>query len=288
MPTETVYGLAADAANEAAVRRIFAVKGRPADHPVIVHIPGSEAMAMWASTVPRTAAVLADACWPGPLTVLVPRADHVLDVVTGGRPTVGLRVPAHPMALDLLHRFGGGVAAPSANRFGHVSPTTAAHVRTDLGRDVDLVLDGGACPVGVESTIVDCTVDPPQILRPGAIDEEQVARLLAGLNGVTSASGPSRASGMLASHYAPDATVELFDSLAEATARAAALATDGVQVDILDATGDLVDVAQQLYAWLRDADDRGMRVVCAVLPPPIGLGHAIRDRLIKAAALGPA
>jgi len=287
LPTETVYGLAADATNEIAVRRVFAVKGRPADHPVIVHVADAAAAWQWAATCPPAAALLADACWPGPLTLLVPRADHVLDVVTGGRPTVGLRVPAHPLALDLLRRFGGGVAAPSANRFGHVSPTTAAHVRADLGDDVDLVLDGGACPVGVESTIVDCTVDPPQILRPGAIDDEQVARLLEGLGGLAAASGPSRASGMLASHYAPDATVELFESPAAATVRADSLAAEGVLVDVLDTTGDLVAAAQQLYAWLRDADDRGIEVVCAVLPPPIGLGHAIRDRLQKAAALGP-
>lgn len=287
MPTETVYGLAADATNEAAVRRVFAVKRRPVDHPVIVHVADAASAWRWAATVPPAAALLADACWPGPLTILVPRADHVLDVVTGGRATVGLRVPAHPMALDLLRRFGNGVAAPSANRFGHVSPTTAAHVRADLGADVDLVLDGGSCPVGVESTIVDCTVDPPQILRPGAIDEEQVARLLLGVGGVAQASGPSRASGMLASHYAPDATVELFETLPAASARADSLAADGVLADVLDASGDLVAAAQQLYGWLRDADDRGITVVCAVLPQPIGLGHAIRDRLQKAAAVGP-
>ena len=285
MPTETVYGLAADASDEAAVRRVFTVKGRPADHPLIVHLAAAEAMPAWTSSIPPAAAVLADACWPGPLTVLVPRGDHVLDIVTGGRPTVGLRVPAHPMALDLLRRFGGGLAAPSANRFGHVSPTTAAHVRADFGAEVDFVLDGGACPVGVESTIVDCTVEPPQILRPGAIDEEQVARLLEGIGGVASASGPSRASGMLSSHYAPDATVELFETLATATARAESLTAHGMRVDVLDATGDLVVAAQQLYAWLRAADDRGIDVVCAVIPPPIGLGHAIRDRLQKAAAL---
>ena len=286
MPTETVYGLAADAGNEAAVRRVFAVKQRPADHPLIVHLASAASMPAWTASIPPAAAVLADACWPGPLTVLVPRAVDVLDVVTGGRPTVGLRVPAHPMAQELLRRFGGGVAAPSANRFGHVSPTTAAHVRADLGADVDVVLDGGACPVGVESTIVDCTVDPPQILRPGGIADEQIARLLDGIGGVASSSGPSRASGMLASHYAPDASVELFETSAAASARAEALTADGLRVDVLDATGDLVAAAQQLYAWLRAADDRDLDVVCAILPPPIGLGHAIRDRLLKAAALG--
>ncbi|MGZ4793328.1 MAG: L-threonylcarbamoyladenylate synthase, partial [Ilumatobacteraceae bacterium] len=159
IPTETVYGLAADASNAAAVQRIFAVKGRPVAHPLIVHLASAEQLAEWAATIPPAAALLADECWPGPLTLLVPRATHVLDVVTGGRSTVGVRVPAHPLTLELLAKFGGGLAAPSANRFGRVSPTTAEHVRADLGDDVVFVLDGGPCPIGVESTIVDCTVD---------------------------------------------------------------------------------------------------------------------------------
>jgi len=201
IPTETVYGLAADASNADAVHRIFAVKGRPVDHPVIVHIADPAEMGAWASSVPRSAALLGDACWPGPLTLLVPRGPNVLDAVTGGRSTVGLRVPAHPLTLELLHRFDGGLAAPSANRFGRVSPTTADHVRADLGDDVDFVLDGGPSPIGVESTIVDCTVDPPQVLRPGAITADEVAALLRMPLGA--ADGPSRAPGMLASHYAP-------------------------------------------------------------------------------------
>ena len=151
IPTETVYGLAADASNPDAVRRIFAVKGRPADHPLIVHLAAPSTRRLGGRRSRRRPRVLADACWPGPLTLLVPRAAHVLDVVTGGRSTVGLRVPAHPLTLELLARFGGGLAAPSANRFGKVSPTTADHVRADLGDDVDYVLDGGPCPVGVES-----------------------------------------------------------------------------------------------------------------------------------------
>ena len=178
IPTETVYGLAADASNPEAVRRIFAVKRRPADHPLIVHIADQAEMNDWAAILPDAAVILADACWPGPLTLLVPRGSRVLDDVTGGRSTVGLRVPAHPLTLELLHRFGGGLAAPSANRFGRVSPTTADHVRADLGDEVDFVFDGGPCPIGVESTIVDCTVDPPQVLRPGAITADEVAALL--------------------------------------------------------------------------------------------------------------
>jgi len=277
IPTETVYGLAADASNAEAVRRIFEVKRRPADHPLIVHIADQAEMAQWTSTVPVHASVLADACWPGPLTVLVPRGGHVLDAVTGGRETVGLRVPAHPLTLELLHRFGGGLAAPSANRFGQVSPTTADHVRTDLGDDVDFVLDGGPCPIGVESTIVDCTVDPPQVLRPGAITADEVARLLD--VSVAPAAGPSRAPGMLQSHYAPRCRVLLADDMTAARS----LADKRAGVEII-ADDDLVHYAQTLFARLRDADHRGVDTVIAVLPPAVGLGHAIRDRLTKAAA----
>lgn len=277
LPTETVYGLAADASNGDAVRRVFRAKGRPADHPLIVHVAHAEQLSDWASSVPPAAAVLADTCWPGPLTLLVPRATHVLDVVTGGRSTVGVRVPAHPLATELLHRFGGGLAAPSANQFGKVSPTTAQHVLDDLGNLVDYVLDGGACPVGVESTIVDCTVQPAQILRPGAIAAEQIDLLLRG--DVAAASGPSRAAGMMASHYAPSARVVLVDSAA--TAERVAASTPGSWV--LDRTDDLVSYARTLYADLRDADARGVAVVVAVMPPAAGIGHAIRDRLTKAA-----
>jgi L-threonylcarbamoyladenylate synthase len=281
MPTETVYGLAGDAENDAAVRRIYAVKGRPADHPLIVHLADVELLDSWASSVPPAAQVLADACWPGPLTLLVPAADHVSQHVTGGRGTVGVRVPAHPVALELLTRFGGGLAAPSANRFGHVSPTTAQHVLDDLGADVDLVLDGGPCPVGVESTIVDCTTPVPQILRPGGIPNEHIAALLGGE--MSEPSGPSRAPGMLVSHYAPRARVVLAESASEA---AALLARDpGARV--VDGTADLPMYAQRLYALLRDADSAGAHTVIAVMPPAAGLGHAIRDRLGKAAAARP-
>ncbi|MEO6124168.1 MAG: L-threonylcarbamoyladenylate synthase [Ilumatobacteraceae bacterium] len=283
LPTETVYGLAADASNEKAVRRIFAAKGRPVDHPLIVHVASADQLANWASSVPRAAALLAETCWPGPLTLLVPKAAHVLAVVTGGRDTVGIRVPAHAMAAELLRRFGGGLAAPSANRFGQVSPTTAAHVQADLGSAVDYVLDGGPSPIGVESTIVDCTVDPPQILRPGGIDNETIQALLGDLGG---ASGPSRASGMLASHYAPGCAVEVVESRVAADERSAVLAAAGQRVDVLDPTADLVTAARQLYVWLRAADERGLDTLVAVLPQPIGLGHAIRDRLLKAAGKG--
>lgn len=278
IPTETVYGLAGDASNEAAVRRIFEAKGRPADHPLIVHVAAAEQLADWAATVPTAAAVLADTCWPGPLTLLVPKAVHVLSVVTGGRETVGIRVPAHPLTTELLTRLSGGLAAPSANRFGKVSPTTAAHVIADLGSRVDYVLDGGACPVGVESTIVDCSVEPSQILRPGGISKEEISELLNGA--LAAADGPSRASGMLVSHYAPSARVVLADTVGEATAVAAR--TPGAW--ILDHSDDLITYARNLYADLRGADERGVQTIVAVMPAAHGLGHAIRDRLTKAAA----
>jgi L-threonylcarbamoyladenylate synthase len=282
MPTETVYGLAADATNAAAVVRIFEIKGRPADHPLIVHLADAGQLDDWAAVVPEPARLLADAAWPGPLTIIVPRAEGVLDEVTGGRDTVGLRVPAHPVAHRLLDSVGVGLAAPSANLFGAVSPTTARHVLDDLGDrldpDRDVILDGGACPVGVESTIVDCAVSPPQILRAGGIPVEDVRRLLSGA--VADASGPSRASGMLASHYAPRCAVRLVDSHDDAVALRAG--TPGGE--ILDLSDDLVRYARELYARLRDADERGARTVIAVLPPAVGLGHAIRDRLTKAAA----
>jgi L-threonylcarbamoyladenylate synthase len=276
IPTETVYGLAADASNAVAVAKIFAVKGRPAEHPLIVHIGAADQLHRWVASVPRAAALLADACWPGPLTLLMPRGADVLDIVTGGRPTVGVRVPAHPLTLELLSRFGGGLAAPSANRFGRVSPTTAEHVRADLGDDVDFVLDGGPCPIGVESTIVDCTVAPPQVLRPGGIPTEDIAALLGDTLGA--ASGPSRAPGMLAAHYAPRCRVVLVESVDEALRF-----VEGRDDAEVLYEPDLVRYAHTLYDRLRAADSRGIEVVVAVLPPAAGLGHAIRDRLTKAA-----
>lgn len=286
IPTETVYGLAADASNPDAVRRIFAAKGRPADHPLIVHVASAAELPRWAATVPPAARRLAEHCWPGPLTLLVPRAAHVLDVVTGGRPTVGVRVPAHPLTLELLDAFGGGLAAPSANRFGHVSPTTAAHVVADLGDRVDLVLDGGPCRIGVESTIVDCTVEPPQLLRAGGITPDEVEAVLQG--DLAEAGGPSRAPGMLTSHYAPRCEVRLTDARADADRTVTELLAEGRHAEVLDPGDDLVSAARELYARLRSAEDRGVEVLVAVLPPARGLGHALRDRLRKAAAPRPA
>lgn len=210
-PTETVYGLGADASNDKAVRRIFALKGRPSGHPLIVHIGDAGKLDLWARDVPASARLLAGACWPGPLTLVLRRSSLVSDVVTGGRDTVGLRVPSHPVALELLSTFGGGVAAPSANRFGRVSPTTAAHVAADLGAEVDLVLDGGPCEVGVESTIVDLTGEVPMLLRQGGISAEMIEGVI-GCAVETEFVGPVRAPGMPAAHYAPTARVVLIES----------------------------------------------------------------------------
>jgi L-threonylcarbamoyladenylate synthase len=286
IPTETVYGLGADADNASAVARIFAVKGRPTGHPLIVHISGAGQLADWATAIPPAADVLAATCWPGPLTVLLPRAARVLDAVTGGRDSVGLRAPAHPLTQELLIGSGRGIAAPSANPFGRVSPTTAGHVLADLGEHLDpamdVILDGGPSPIGVESTIVDCTTDPPQLLRPGGIPREDIERLLD--VGLQPAGGPSRAPGMLAAHYSPAATVELAADRRHAEEILARLERDGLRVAVIDYSDDLVAYARGLYQSLRDADSAGADRVVAVLPSPHGLGHAIRDRLQKAAA----
>jgi L-threonylcarbamoyladenylate synthase len=291
LPTETVYGLAADAGQADAVARIFAVKGRPADHPLIVHLGGAEHLDGWIDPdadddLLARVETLAGVCWPGPLTVLVPRGPRVLDVVTGGRRTVGLRVPAHPLTLEVLMRLGGGVAAPSANRFGKVSPTTAAHVVDDLASVLDpardAVLDGGPSPVGVESTIVDLTVTPPQVLRAGAIDAADIERILD--RPVAAAAGPSRASGMLVAHYAPECEVVLVEDAQAAAAEATARRDRGAAVAILDRTADLVVAARELYADLRRADADGLDALVVVLPPARGIGHALRDRLVKAEA----
>jgi len=286
IPTETVYGLAADAEDEEAVARIFEVKGRPVGHPLIVHLADAGELAGWAADVPPAAELFAAACWPGPLTLLLRRGRRVLDAVTGGRANVGLRVPAHQATTELLRRSGCGLAAPSANRFGRVSPTTAADVFADLGPLLDpardAILDGGASPVGVESTIVDCTTNPPQLLRPGGIPADDLERLLDAE--LAPASGPSRAAGMLTAHYAPAATVLLVDDRAAAARAVVAVERDGGRALVIDHGNDLVTYARMLYRQLRDADVEEATHVVAVLPPARGLGHAIRDRLTKASA----
>ena len=299
-PTETVYGLGADATNVDALARLYAVKGRPVDHPVIVHLADAAALDDWAADVPECARVLADAFWPGPLTVIVRRSARVPDAVTGGRATVGLRVPDQPVALALLRAFGGGVAAPSANRFGRVSPTTAADVRADLGADVDLVLDGGPCRVGVESTIVDCTADPPVIARLGGLPREAIEAAL-GRPVALADRGTVAAPGTLAAHYAPRARVRVVDA-ATAGARAGELLAAGRRVgilalerpaglphavEILDAPVDVDEYARVLYLRLREADTRALDDLLVVPPPAGGLGAAIADRVARAAAAEP-
>lgn len=303
MPTETVYGLAADASDPQAVARVFTVKGRPPGHPLIVHIGTDACLGEWARHVPEDALRLADAFWPGPLTLILPRHPSVSPVVTGGRDTVAVRVPAHPVARRLLACFGGGVAAPSANRFGRVSPTTAADVVADLGTLVDLVVDGGPCAIGVESTIVELTrheeafrgAPRVTILRPGGVSAGALEEVL-GCRVRAAASGPARAPGMLASHYAPR-TPLLVCRADEAPARVAALASSGARVGVLslggigdcdacvawDAGGDVALLARSLYRWLRQADAESLDVLVAVPPPPQGLGVAVRDRLRRAA-----
>lgn len=284
-PTETVYGLGADARNEAALRRVFAVKGRPGDHPLILHFADAESALAAASDVPPIARTLADALWPGPLTLVLRRATWVPDLVTGGQDTVGVRVPSHPVARALVTELGGPIAAPSANRFGAVSPTTAAHVRADLGKDVALVLDGGPAAIGLESTIIDLTCDPPVVLREGGVPREQLAALLA-LAPVGATASVNRAPGSLPSHYAPRAKVVLVGADALLTERER-LDEEGARVVVIDAPADddaLSTLAHDLYARLRAADAANTDVVLAVLPPERGLGAAIADRLRRAAA----
>jgi L-threonylcarbamoyladenylate synthase len=282
-PTETVYGLGADARHTRALERLYQVKGRPVRHPVIVHLVDGSRLEEWAGEVPPSARRLIEVFWPGPLTVVLRRHPSVLDQVTGGQDTVAIRVPAHPLALELLREFRGGLAAPSANRFGRVSPTTAEHVRADLGSDVDLVLDGGACRVGVESTIVNLADGEAQILRPGGVTQEDIERILGRRVRVPPAA-PIRAPGTLEAHYAPRARVEVLPE-DEIGARAEALRSAGRRVVVLE-RGDVA--ADRLYASLRRADADGADVILAPAPREEGIGRAVADRLRKAAGGGSA
>lgn len=294
-PTETVYGLGASARDPDAIARLYAVKRRPADHPVIVHLASADDLEAWATGVPPAARALADRFWPGPLTLVLRRAADVPDAITGGRDTVGLRVPDQPIARALLRALGDGIAAPSANRFGAVSPTTAEHVRASLGDDVEAILDGGPCGVGVESTIVDLS-DPggPLLLRAGGVPVEALAEALGGAPRADR--GPARAPGMLAAHYAPRARVEVCADAPALAARTRAL--DGPvgviappEIEplppgavVLGRPADAAAYAHDLYALLRSADEQALAVVLAVPPDAAGIGLAVRDRLTRAAA----
>ena len=297
-PTETVYGLGADASNPAAVRKIFAAKGRPADHPVIVHIAEAAELKHWAADVPRAAWTLAEKFWPGPLTMVFRRAPRVPDIVTGGQDTVGLRVPSHPVAQRLLKAFGGGIAGPSANRFGKLSPTAAEHVREELGDEVDLILDGGAAEVGIESTIVDLTRASPAVLRPGHITAAQIAAALATPLADPIAGRP-RVSGALESHYAPRLPLKLVhpDQIDQYLRTHA-----GTPIAVLsrrgrprESTATLWQVAPQspqeyarlLYGSLRRLDVSGCRMIVVEALPELPEWAAVRDRLKRAATPDP-
>ena len=277
MPTETVYGLAALASNEEAVRRVFDIKGRPYDHPLIVHLSPTEDLSQWGH-FNSDATALAQAFWPGPLTLLVPRTARVPDWVTGGRDTVAIRVPHHPVAESLLELVADGVVAPSANLFGKVSPTEANHVFNDLGKLVDYILDGGPSEHGVESTIVEC-IDTPTILRPGSISKDDIEAVLH--ISMQADTGESRAPGMLTSHYAPNAQVVLVETIEELRNQTSELSISGTRCISLQ-FDSVQEYAFRLYASLRQADETGVDVVVALLPPDQGLGVAIRDRLRKA------
>jgi L-threonylcarbamoyladenylate synthase len=296
-PTETVYGLGADACNAGAVARIYAVKGRPADHPLIVHVASMDGLGDWADDVPAYAISLARDFWPGPMTLVVKRSALAADFVTGGQDTVGVRVPDHPVALGLLEAFvragGKGVAAPSANRFGNVSPTTAQAVSDELRdylADGDLILDGGPCDVGVESTIIDCTGDAPKILRPGAITAQMITDStgleVAGQSSDSAAvdSNAIRVSGSLEAHYAPAATVVLDQS---PVAGQGFIAMADVEADEgvvrLAAPKTHEEFARVLYSALRAADQQGLAAVVVAQPAGDGIAVAIRDRLKRAA-----
>ncbi|HEY0733796.1 MAG TPA: L-threonylcarbamoyladenylate synthase [Herpetosiphonaceae bacterium] len=299
-PTETVYGLGADAANETAVRRIFAAKGRPADHPLIVHLPDVAALNDWARNIPPAAWQLAERFWPGPLTMILPKAAHVPDVVTGGQQSIGLRIPDHPVARALLHAFNGGIAAPSANRFGRISPTLAEHVQSELGDAVALIVDGGPCRVGVESSIVDLTGEQPALLRPGHISASQLADVL-GVAVAQPQRSTTRAPGTLASHYAPltrtsiverDALLQAIDELLHQGLRVAVLARQPAAIEDprvfwQPAAHDPEAYAHDLYAYLRQLDALQYDRILVEAVPEDESWLAVRDRLRRAAYTAP-
>lgn len=292
IPTETVYGLGADARNAEAVRKIFAAKGRPADHPLIVHLPGADHLGRWAREIPEAARRAAEQFWPGPLTLILKRQPDVPNVVTGGQDTVGLRVPDHPVARELLRQFDGGIAAPSANRFGRISPTTAVHVVEELGERVALVLDGGPCRVGIESTIVDFSGASLRILRPGAIDAATLSTVcgvpVAEFGGPVAAA--PRVSGSLEAHYAPRTPMRLVSGeelqKASCAARVGVIARQAApcaEANWLVLPGDAAGFAHDLYAALRLLDQRGLNEILVEAPPDDPAWLAVADRLRRAA-----
>lgn len=306
LPTETVYGLGADARNPSALAKIFAAKGRPADHPLIVHIPDVSHLEAWAREIPAAARQLAAAFWPGPLTIILKRqrggVNEVPDLVTGGQDTVGLRIPNHPLALQLLKQFNGGIAAPSANRFGRISPTTAQHVRDELGDSVALILDGGPCAVGIESTIVDLSCGEPVILRPGMISARQIETALH--QHVAADAGPEegakrmtpRVSGSLAAHYAPATpmrcvpSAEMLRQVQQALSAGQRVAILALQLPVAhehlqwqQAAAEPIQYAHDLYANLRALDQERADLILVEAPPQLPEWLAVNDRLTRAA-----
>ena len=288
-PTETVYGLGADASNPEAVARLYAVKRRPADHPVIVHFGSAQEAFQWGKDVPESARVLAQRFWPGPLTLILKRSNKAKDFVPGGQPSVGVRVPSHPVAQELLKAFGSGIAAPSANRFGFVSPTTAAHVHEDLASDVDLVLEGGAAEIGIESTIVDLSSPKPVLLRPGAISKAQLEEILLSIEDKNETG--VRHSGGLERHYAPRTPARLVPThvldqeISRSMNRVAVLAFSrpDERVDYwLRIPRDPAGYAQRLYAALRELDGAGCEAILVEEPPATAEWAAVHDRLKRA------
>jgi L-threonylcarbamoyladenylate synthase len=291
-PTETVYGLGADATNEKAVSRIYTVKGRPVGHPLIVHISSINLLDVWATDIPEYAIKLAREFWPGPMTLILPRKEIAKDFITGAQNNVGLRIPDQPIALALLRKFeelgGKGIAAPSANRFGAVSPTSAGDVQEEVGvffENEDLVLDGGNCSVGIESTIIDCTKSTPAILRPGAITEDLIS-ITTGLNLRNSFSGEDiRVPGMVKSHYSPHAQIFIDDVAlpGEGQIALSKYKTSPGAVR-LASPDDSTEFAKQLYSAYRYADKIGLKIIKIKLPEPDGIGAAIHDRIIKSSS----
>ena len=292
MPTETVYGLAADAMNISAVTKIFALKGRPVDHPLIVHIADSSQLPKWAMAIPEEAYVLAQHFWPGPLTMILQKQASVPDEVTGGQNTVGLRCPAHPLALVLLQQFDGGVAAPSANRFGHISPTTAQHVRDEFGDAVPVVLDGGECDIGIESTIIDLSSKQPRLLRPGMISQDEIESVIGPIESNANHASP-RVSGSLAAHYAPRTPMQMlprtqllrqYAQILQQGLRCEVLCLDGLPDGVfgLSLDNEYHAYAHGLYAAMRELDSRHADRLLIEQIPQTSEWLAVNDRLDRA------
>jgi L-threonylcarbamoyladenylate synthase len=291
-PTETVYGLGADATNEKAVSRIYSVKGRPSDHPLIVHISSINQLDKWAVDIPNYAIKLAKEFWPGPLTLILKRSNLAKNFITGGQDNVGVRVPAQPLALTLLNEFdeigGLGVAAPSANRFGAVSPTTTDAVAEELGNffnQEDLILSGGQCQIGIESTIIDCTKDAPYILRPGVITSEMIENVILRKVIFKRVGSDVRASGLLDSHYSPKAKVEL-NTVTKPGDGFIAMKEIPTPFGVvrLGSPKNIEEYARGLYEALRMGDQKLLSKIVIILPEGEGVATAVRDRLLKAAA----